>query len=49
MAMGTTRERRRAAVVAVPTPFHDDFSLDLDALRDAELPRLGAPAASVLA
>ena len=34
MATATTREWLRGAVVAVPTPFHDDFSLDLDALRE---------------
>jgi len=33
MTTATTREWLRGAVVAVPTPFHDDFSLDLDALR----------------
>ncbi|HEX6868929.1 MAG TPA: dihydrodipicolinate synthase family protein [Candidatus Limnocylindrales bacterium] len=33
MATATTREWLRGAVVAVPTPFHDDFSLDLDSLR----------------
>ena len=33
MTVATTREWLRGAVVAVPTPFHDDFSLDLDALR----------------
>ncbi len=33
MTTATTREWLRGAVVAVPTPFHDDFSLDLDSLR----------------
>ena len=33
MTVAKTREWLRGAVVAVPTPFHDDFSLDLDALR----------------
>ena len=33
MTVEKTREWLRGAVVAVPTPFHDDFSLDLDALR----------------
>jgi dihydrodipicolinate synthase/N-acetylneuraminate lyase len=33
MPIAQTREWLRGAVVAVPTPFHDDFSLDLDALR----------------
>jgi hypothetical protein len=39
MATATTREWLRGAVVAVPTPFHDDFSLDLDSLgENVELP-----------
>src|SRR3977135_3434131 len=33
MSGETTRTWLRGAVVAVPTPFHDDFSLDLDSLR----------------
>ena len=33
MTVAKTREWLRGAVVAVPTPFHDDFSLDLDSLR----------------
>lgn len=33
MSVEQTREWLRGAVVAVPTPFHDDFTLDLDALR----------------
>ena len=33
MTVAKTREWLRGAVVAVPTPFHDDFSVDLDALR----------------
>jgi hypothetical protein len=34
MATATTREWLRGAVAAVPTPFHDDFSVDLDSLRE---------------
>ena len=33
MTAATTREWLRGAVVAVPTPFHDDFSMDLGSLR----------------
>ena len=33
MTVATTREWLRGAVVAVPTPFHDDFSMDLGSLR----------------
>jgi hypothetical protein len=34
MATATTREWLRGAVASVPTPFHDDFSVDLDSLRE---------------
>ena len=33
MSAATTRDWLRGAVVAVPTPFHDDYSLDLGSLR----------------